>query len=94
MVGYARVITDYVTFAYLTDVYVLPQHQGKGLGTRMMECLNQILDAWPELRRFMLITSDPAAIRIYEKTLGAKEMAKGKLLPMVRIGPAGKSPTT
>lgn len=35
-VGLARVITDFATFAYLCDVYVRPDHQGKGLGKWMM----------------------------------------------------------
>ncbi|KAJ4293840.1 hypothetical protein N0V88_005354 [Collariella sp. IMI 366227] len=30
MVGFARLVTDHVTFGYLTDVYVLAEHQGKG----------------------------------------------------------------
>lgn len=37
-VGLARVITDYATYAYLCDVYVLPEHQGKGLGRWLVEC--------------------------------------------------------
>ncbi|WP_277183686.1 GNAT family N-acetyltransferase [Caballeronia sp. BR00000012568055] len=55
-IGYARMITDTATFAYLADVFVLPEHQGAGLGTWMMECVM----AHPELqalRRMMLVTS-------------------------------------
>jgi len=66
----ARVLTDDVTFAYLTDVYVLPEFQGKGLGRWILECLNEVIKAWPHLRRFMFLTS---SIGIYRKTLGAKE---------------------
>jgi GNAT superfamily N-acetyltransferase len=36
-VGFARVITDKATFAYLADVYVLAEHRGKGLSLRLME---------------------------------------------------------
>lgn len=36
-VGYARVITDYATFAYLCDVFILPAYQGHGLGKWLME---------------------------------------------------------
>jgi len=36
-VGFARVVTDYATTAYLCDVYVLPEHQGKGLGRWLVE---------------------------------------------------------
>ena len=56
-VGFARVVTDHATFAYLCDVYVLEQHQGHGLGKRMM----RELMAHPALsgaRRVMLATRD------------------------------------
>jgi GNAT superfamily N-acetyltransferase len=36
-VGFARVVTDYATFAYLADVFVLEPHRGQGLGRWMME---------------------------------------------------------
>ncbi|RKU49268.1 hypothetical protein DL546_009701 [Coniochaeta pulveracea] len=74
MVGFARVITDYVTFAYLTDVYVLPEHQGKGLGVWMMECLDKVLKQWPGLRRTMLMARDEHAKRMYERVLGMKRV--------------------
>jgi GNAT superfamily N-acetyltransferase len=56
-VGFARVITDYATFAYLADVYVLPTHRGRGLARWLME----VIHAHPELqglRRWMLVTRD------------------------------------
>jgi ribosomal protein S18 acetylase RimI-like enzyme len=56
-VGLARVVTDYATFAYLCDVYVLEEHRGHGLGKRMM----RELMAHPALsgaRRVMLATRD------------------------------------
>jgi GNAT superfamily N-acetyltransferase len=56
-VGFARVISDRATFAYLCDVYVLEEHRGKGLGKWLME----VVIAHPELgnlRRFMLGTRD------------------------------------
>jgi hypothetical protein len=31
MVGFARVVTDYATFAWIADVFILPKHRGKGL---------------------------------------------------------------
>lgn len=74
MIGFARVITDYVTFAYLTDVYVLPEHQGKGLGLWMMECLDKVLKQWPGLRRTMLMARDEHAKRMYERVLGMRRV--------------------
>lgn len=35
--GFARVVTDYATFAYLADVFVLKTHQGRGLGKLLLE---------------------------------------------------------
>jgi GNAT superfamily N-acetyltransferase len=56
-VGLARVITDYATFAYLCDVYVLEEHRGDGLGKWLIDTmLND-----PTLKyvyRFMLATRD------------------------------------
>lgn len=56
-VGYARVVTDRATFAYLCDVYVLEAHRGRGLSKRLM----QAIGAHPDLqglRRFVLGTKD------------------------------------
>lgn len=56
-VGLTRVITDYATFAYLCDVYVLEEHRANGLGKWLIETV--IND--PALRhivRFMLATRD------------------------------------
>ncbi|WP_374563810.1 GNAT family N-acetyltransferase [Ideonella sp.] len=56
-VGYARVVTDCTTFAYLCDVYVLEAHRGQGLSKWLM----QTVQAHPDLqhlRRFMLATRD------------------------------------
>ncbi|HEY6161635.1 MAG TPA: GNAT family N-acetyltransferase [Bacteroidia bacterium] len=63
-VGFARVITDKSTFAYLADVFILETHRGKGLSKSLMD---EIL-RHPELqslRRFMLATRDAHAL--YEK---------------------------
>jgi GNAT superfamily N-acetyltransferase len=38
-VGFARVITDYATFAYLADVFVIESYQGRGLSKFLMECI-------------------------------------------------------
>ena len=56
-VGFARVITDRATFAYLADVFVLPAHRGRGVARQMIEALH----AHPELqglRRWALFTRD------------------------------------
>jgi GNAT superfamily N-acetyltransferase len=56
-VGFARVITDFATFAYLADVYVLESHRGRGLATWLMESILAHPDL-QGLRRWMLVTRD------------------------------------
>ena len=56
-VGFARVVTDKATFAYLADVYVLQAHRGQGLAKRMVEAVQKHPDL-QGLRRFMLATRD------------------------------------
>ncbi len=63
-VGYARLITDYASFAYLADVYVEEAHRGQGLSKRMMDLLMDI-DWVKGLRRIMLATLD--AHELYER---------------------------
>ncbi|QIK78295.1 GNAT family N-acetyltransferase [Sphingomonas piscis] len=56
-VGFARVITDRATFAYLADVFVLPEHRGQGIASAMLRALQD----HPELqglRRWALFTRD------------------------------------
>jgi GNAT superfamily N-acetyltransferase len=60
-IGYARMITDRTTFAYLADVFVLPTHQGVGLGTWLIGCVMAHPDL-QDLRRMMLVTSDAHAL--------------------------------
>lgn len=56
-VGFARVISDFATVAYLGDVLVLESHRGRGLSKWMMECIMQH-PALQNLRRWILLTRD------------------------------------
>lgn len=56
-VGFARLITDKATFAYLADVFVLPDYRGKGLSKWLMEVIQSHPDV-QGLRRWMLMTKD------------------------------------
>ena len=63
-VGFARVVTDRATLAYLADVFVLEEHRGRGLSGWLMEAVL----SHPELqglRRWMLATAD--AHGLYER---------------------------
>ncbi len=56
-VGFARVISDKATFAYLGDVFVVDSYRGKGISKLLMEAVSAHPDL-QGLRRFMLATSD------------------------------------
>ncbi len=56
-VGFARVISDFATIAYLGDVFVLESHRGRGLSKWMMECIMRHPDL-QGLRRWILLTGD------------------------------------
>ena len=56
-VGFARVISDFATFAYLADVFILPHERGKGLSKWLMKVIIEH-PALQGLRRFTLATKD------------------------------------
>jgi len=70
-IGFARVITDYATFAYLSDVFLLESHRGRGLATWLMETILAHPDL-QGLRRWMLATND--AHGLYRK-VGFRDLA-------------------
>ena len=64
LVGFARVISDFATIAYLGDVFVLESHRGRGLSKWLMECILEH-PALQNLRRWILLTRD--AHELYRK---------------------------
>jgi GNAT superfamily N-acetyltransferase len=62
-IGFARVISDFATYAYLCDDYILEEYRGKGLGSWLMECILRHPDL-QGLRRWMVIAQEP---RLYAK---------------------------
>jgi len=56
-VGFARVVTDRASFAYLADVFVVPTHRGRGLSKLLMETIVAHPDL-QGLRRWVLVTAD------------------------------------
>jgi GNAT superfamily N-acetyltransferase len=63
-VGYARVVTDRATFAWLCDVYVAPAVRGRGLGKALVEAVREELEPYGP-RRVLLATED--AHGLYER---------------------------
>ena len=72
LIGFARAITDFTIFAYLADIFIIPEYRGKGLSKQLV----QYIMAYPALqglRRWMLATAD--AHELYSK-YGFNELAK------------------
>jgi GNAT superfamily N-acetyltransferase len=57
LVGFARVISDFATYAYIGDVFILESHRGRGLAQWMMECIMNH-PKLQNLRRWTLLTRD------------------------------------
>ncbi|KXG54668.1 Acyl-CoA N-acyltransferase [Penicillium griseofulvum] len=74
-VGFARCITDYTTFLFLTDVFVLSSRQGLGLGTWLVTCVQEVIESMPYLRRSLLLTGDwKRSVPFYEKVMDMELM--------------------
>jgi N-acetylglutamate synthase-like GNAT family acetyltransferase len=80
-VGFARVITDLATHAYLCDVFILPDYRKLGLSKWLMDVITNHSEL-KEVRRFMLATND--AHSLYEK-FGFNQIDKPELF-MQKVG--------
>jgi GNAT superfamily N-acetyltransferase len=88
LIGLARLVTDYTTFIYLTDVYILPEWQSQGLGEWLIGCVKEYIDTLPHLRRVMAIVGGvdapdgkgAKALKFYERMLGLKAMTRGMVI--------------
>jgi GNAT superfamily N-acetyltransferase len=74
-VGFARVVSDHTTFAYLADVFVLDQHRGRGLGVWLVETALGLPEC--EGARWRLGTRD--AHELYRK-FGFRETPPGRMM--------------
>ena len=85
LIGLARVISDDVSIAYIQDVLVHPQHQGRGVGKQLMK---MVLERYTHVRQKVLLTDDrPEQLRFYE-SLGfanTRTLAKTPLNAFVLI---------
>lgn len=73
-IGFARVITDYASFAYLSDVFVLPAHRGQRVGQAMIKAAIAHPDL-QQLRRFLLVSRDA---RGFYRQLGFGPLQQGE----------------
>jgi ribosomal protein S18 acetylase RimI-like enzyme len=60
-IGYARVVSDHSTFAFLGDVFLLPEYRGSGLGKWLIQCVVKHPEL-QNLRRWLLATKDAHAL--------------------------------
>lgn len=80
-IAFARVVSDYATFAYLMDVFVLPEHRGRGLSRQLL----MAIQAHPQLqglRRFLLASSD--ARGLYQK-FGFQALGKPEIMMEINV---------
>lgn len=79
-IGFARVVTDYVVFAYLMDVFITPEHRGKGYSSVLIQAMMEE-PALQQIKIWRLATSD--AHFLYEKFGFAKLAHPGKMMEKV-----------
>lgn len=80
-IAFARVVSDFATFAYLMDVFVLKEHRGRGLSRQLMAAVQ----AHPQLqglRRFLLASSDASGL--YQK-FGFKALGKPEIMMEINV---------
>ena len=70
-IGFARLITDEVTLAWLEDVYILPEYRKRGLATWLTHCIKEVL-VKKSIGSAMALSS-PHTLKMYEDNLGMKE---------------------
>lgn len=80
-IAFARVVSDYASFAYLMDVFILPEHRGRGLSLQLMRAVI----AHPQLqglRRFMLASSN--ARGLYQH-FGFRQLANPDIMMEINV---------
>ncbi|KAL3434535.1 hypothetical protein BDV09DRAFT_169659 [Aspergillus tetrazonus] len=78
-IGFARLITDNCTIAYLSDVYILPEYQGLGLGGWMLDCVDELVKPLPHLRWFLLRTGEERSLSAYRARYGMDVLDNGDI---------------
>jgi GNAT superfamily N-acetyltransferase len=70
-VGFARVVTDYATFAWLCDVFILEEFRGRGLGIWLIETIA----AQPALQPLLFILATRDAHGLYQRHGGFEPLS-------------------
>ena len=69
-IGMARMVTDYTTLAYLTDVYLQDAYRNLGLGKWIIACCREIALEMKDLRFMVLLTGSEQARKLYRREFG------------------------
>ena len=77
-IGMARFITDQVTTAYLTDVFIAPDHRRKDLGKWVIACCREVMEGLPAMRRAFLLANPDVGKKFYSRELGFWDMSDEK----------------
>lgn len=80
-IGFARLITDQATFAYLADVFILESHRGKGLG----KWLISVIMEFPGIRGIKHILLATANASAFYAEFGFKPLAKCENMMEIKI---------
>ncbi|MCJ1241036.1 hypothetical protein MMC14_009040 [Varicellaria rhodocarpa] len=88
-IGLARMITDSTTIAYITNVFVLEEEQGQGLGGWLVDCVNEVIGEMGYLRKAMLVASCGKGEEYYGQKLGMQRLRQEEngVVTMQRLGP-------
>jgi hypothetical protein len=76
-IGMARLITDYTTIAFLTDVYMADAYRGFGLGKWMIHCCREVVLEMKNLRFMVLFTGEKSLLKFYSDQLGMEVVSSG-----------------
>jgi GNAT superfamily N-acetyltransferase len=71
-IGFARVVTDYATFAWLCDVFIIEEYRGQGLGKWLIEAIT----ADPDLRKLRMFLGTRDAHGLYERYGGFERITE------------------
>lgn len=72
-------------------MYVLEEFQRRGIGKWLIECVNEHLETWPEMRWTLLVTSDQT--KLYQENLGMMVYGQGRDgVIMAKMGPQDLRP--
>lgn len=81
LIGISRWISDFVTVAYLTDVYLLPAYRSYGLGKWMMSCVDETFRSMEHFRGMILIVNRGSGEEsLYRKHLGMEDVESPAIL--------------